>query len=94
MRNYLPEVSLSAETLEALAFAESADRALLRRRFDLEDALAAVERLEDEVRFFIAEGWDTGDLHDRIDAAVAEVVRAERRVRDAERRLAGIDARL
>jgi hypothetical protein len=95
MRNYYtPEASLSVATLEALAFAEYADRAVLRRRFDLVDALAAVERLEDEVRFFIAEGWDTGDLHDRIDAAVAEVARAEARLRDAERRLRAIDARI
>jgi len=95
MRNYYtPEASLSAATLEALAHAERADRAVLRAHFGLEDALAEVERLEDEADFLEEEEWPLGDLHGRIDAAVAEVARAKRRVRDAERALRIADARI
>jgi hypothetical protein len=94
MRDYLPEADLAPETDAALALAESADRAVLRAHFALEDALADVERLEDEADFLEEEEWPLGDLHGRIDAALAEVARAERRVRDAERALRLVDARL
>jgi hypothetical protein len=91
---YTPEVSLSAETLGNLAWAEAADRAVVRARFDLEDALGDVERLEDEVRLCVAEGWSLGNLYSRLDAAAEAVIRAERRLAAAERTLRLADSRL